>query len=459
VNRASLREPGAVLLVSCYELGHQPLGLAWPLAFLERAGFAPESLDLAAEQLDEPQVRRARVVAFSVPMHTALRLGARAARRVREINPDAFILFFGLYATLNRDFLLADSADAVVGGENEEALVQLALALDSGGPLPASAAAPRVAKLDFPVPSRGRLRPLSDYASLEIGGERRAAGYVEASRGCLHQCRHCPIPPVYSGRFLVVPREIVLEDIRSQVALGARHISFGDPDFLNGPRHSLRIVREMHREFPDLTFDFTAKVEHLLERRALLAELAELGCVFIITAVESLSDRVLAILDKGHTRADVEVALDAVRAAGITLRPTFVPFTPWATLDDYRELLDWVDERDLVLNVDPVQYCIRLLVPPGSLLQQSPELIPYLGELDEASFTYRWTHPDPRMDQLHGRVTELVAEATRVKEDPLFTFDRIRRLAGGAERRASGPYQRPLLAGARPPRLTEPWFC
>lgn len=495
MNRASLREPGAILLVSCYELGHQPLGLAWPLAFLERAGFAPGALDLAAEQLDESRVRGARLVAFSVPMHTALRLGARAARLVREINPDAFICFYGLYATLNREYLLSGLADEVVGGECEEDLVALARSLDSREPCHRGThsgrpetpsppdATPRLAKPHFPVPSRDRLRPLGDYAALEIDGERRAAGYVEASRGCLHQCRHCPIPPVYGGRFLVVPREVVLEDARRQVSLGARHISFGDPDFLNGPGHSLRIVRQLHRDFPDLTFDFTAKVEHLLERRALLPELAELGCVFIISAVESLSDRVLSILDKGHTRADVEVALGSARAAGITLRPTFVPFTPWATLDDYSELLEWVADCELATCVDPVQYTIRLLVPPGSLLLQSPEMIPHLAELDQASFTYRWTHPDPRMDELHREVTRLVAQATLVKEDPLLTFKRVRELAGlaardtrgqvwpdemarpgsgrrsGRPRFAGGPYNRPLLAGARPPRLTEPWFC
>src|SRR5206468_1333924 len=185
----------------------------------------------------------------------------------------------------------------------------------------------------------------------------------EASRGCLHLCTHCPIPPVYGGRFFVVPPDVVLEDVRRQVQAGATHITFGDPDFLNGPKHALKVVRALHAEFPALTFDFTAKVEHILEKRELFPEFGASGCVFMISAVESLSDTVLTILEKNHTRADVEVALKIVRDAGITYRPTWVAFTPWTTLDDYREVLDFVEENELIDHVDPVQYTIRLLVP------------------------------------------------------------------------------------------------
>jgi radical SAM superfamily enzyme YgiQ (UPF0313 family) len=312
-----LRAPGAVLLVSCYELGHQPAGLAFPLAFLERAGFAPEAVDLAVEPLPAAKVRRARLVAISAPMHTALRIAVGAARRVRALNPAAVICFYGLYAILNRESLLARVADAARGGESEEALVALATRLEGGEP--PSSPAPPLRRLDFPVPQRDALPALERYAAFESAGGRRLAGSVEASRGCLHRCRHCPIPPVYGGRFFVVPREIVLEDIRRQVARGAAHITFADPDFLNGPRHALEIARAMHAEFPALSFDCTAKVEHLLKHRALLPELAASGCAFVVTAVESLSDVVLHHLAKGHTREDVGRALAAVRSAGITL--------------------------------------------------------------------------------------------------------------------------------------------
>ncbi len=461
----ALRRPGAILLISCYELGHQPLGIASPLGFLERAGFRPEALDISVEPFDAQKVARARFVAISVPMHTALRLGIGCATEVRRLNPAAHICLYGLYASLNADYLLENVADSVIGGEFEAALVALVQDLEAGGAggvegvaRQGRRAAPVLRRLPFALPSRAGLAPLEKYARLERDDARELVGYVEASRGCLHMCLHCPIPPVYGGRFFVVPKEIVLEDIRRLVRSGATHITFGDPDFLNGPGHSLEIVRAVHREFPRLTFDFTAKVEHILERRAIFPELAALGCVFMVSAVESLSDTVLANLEKGHTRAGIFEALRIVRDAGIALRPTWVAFTPWTALEDYLDVIEFVQAEQLIDNVDPVQYTIRLLIPPGSALLDRPQIEPHLGPLDQALFMHRWTHPDPRMDDLQQAVSRAVERAAESGADPRATFETVRALAYAAAGREPPPAI-PFPEGSRAPRLTEPWFC
>jgi radical SAM superfamily enzyme YgiQ (UPF0313 family) len=471
----NLSEPGAVLLVSCYELGHQPLAAASPLGFLRRAGFAPDALDIAVDIFEPAKIERARFVAISVPMHTALRLGLRVAQRVREIQPDAIICFYGLYAALNADYLLEHGADYCIGGECETPLVALVELLhaqngkanNGNGKAPlvpiegvlqrGATAQPFLQRLSFALPMRDALPPLTKYAWLEHRGQRRTVGYVEASRGCLHLCTHCPIPPVYGGRFFVVPQDIVLEDVRQQVRAGAEHITFGDPDFLNGPGHALSVVRAMHAEFPDLTFDITTKVEHILKRGSILPELGRLGCLFAISAVESVSDTVLAILEKNHTCADMEEAIKVVRAAGIAPRPTWVAFTPWTTLGDYLDMLAFIEANGLIDNVDPVQYTIRLLVPPGSYLLNRPEMQAHLGRLDQASFSYLWTHPDPHMDRLQKKVSALVEKDVHAGEDPAKTFYRVWSLAAG--RNPLTPV--PVLAPDRDraPRLSEPWFC
>ena len=495
LEKASLRQPGAILLVSCYELGHQPIGIALPMGFLEQAGYAPASLDIAVEKVDLERIKQARFVGISVPMHTALRLGVRVAELVRETNPSCHICFYGLYASLNAEYLLElfsparprrddplqpgatgtptrpfPFADSVIGGEYEAPLVQVLEALERGDSLEhvegvshrGKIVGPHLKRLPFAVPSRNGLPPLERYAHLERDGAQHVVGYVEASRGCLHHCLHCPIVPVYEGRFFIVPAEVVLEDIRRQVRAGATHITFGDPDFLNGPGHSLSIVRAMRAEFPRVTFDFTAKVEHILKHRSIFSELGSLGCLFVISAVESFSDLVLTKLEKGHTRADVFAALEIVRQAGITLRASLVPFTPWATLDDYLELFDIVESHDLVEATDPVQYTIRLLVPPGSALLTRSDVRRFLGPLDQAGFQYQWTHPDPRMDKLHREVSAAVEAAASTSEDPAATFDRLRAIAYRfADRQPAAPTasRTPSRNRHRPPRLTEPWFC
>ena len=453
-----------IVLVSCYELGHQPLAVASPLAFLERAGFTADALDISVEQFDAGKAARAELVAISVPMHTALRLGVRVAEQIRQINPRSHICFYGLYASLNAEHLLEHCGDSVIGGEFESALVALVEALAAGRPgavegvhLRGHAAGPVLTRLDFALPSRGALPGLKKYAHLDRDGRKDLVGYVEASRGCLHLCLHCPIPPVYGGRFFVVPQEIVLADIRQLVGAGATHVTFGDPDFLNGPGHSLAVVRAMHAEFPSLTFDFTAKVEHVIEREELFPELRALGCAFMISAVESLSETVLANLEKGHTRAEVSRALKIVRNAGIAFRPTWVAFTPWTTLEDYLDMFEFVEGEGLIDHVDPVQFTLRLLVPPGSALLTREAITPYLGPLDQAGFIHRWTHPDPRMDLLQREASRLVEAA--VTEDAAATFYRLKALAYSTAGLPLEP--EPALAPdrRRPPRLTEAWFC
>ncbi len=315
-------------------------------------------------------------------------------------------------------------------------------------------------RLPFVTPRRDGLPALDRYARL-IGprpGEERVVGYLEASRGCLHRCLHCPITPVYEGRFFVIPREVVLADAEQQIAAGARHLTFGDPDFFNGVGHSLAIARAIHEAHPEVTFDVTTKVELILRHRERLAELARLGCIFVVSAVESLSDRVLEELDKGHTRADVFAALRLTREAGIPLRPSLVAFTPWTTLDDYVELCDFIVDEGLEASVDPIQLAIRLLLPPGSALLARDRPRPWLGALLPDELGYRWTHPDPVMDRLHEQVSLCVEAATRAGEDAADTFAAIRALA----HRAAGR-EPPRVARSAPrpfvPHLTEPWFC
>jgi radical SAM superfamily enzyme YgiQ (UPF0313 family) len=459
--------PTDILLISCYELGHQPLGLAWPLGALRAAGIEAAALDLAVEPLDEALVRSARLVAISVPMHTALRLGVQAAERVRALNPAAHVCFYGLYAWLNREYLLGGWAHSVIGGEAEAPLAALAEAVLAGKPpegvdgvtTAQVEGAPYVRPTSLPLPQRAGLPALAAYGRYQNGGPPQLAGYVEATRGCQHLCRHCPIVPIYHGRMVVAPLETVLADIAQQVAAGAAHIVFGDPDFLNGPAHALRVARAMHAEFPGLTFEFTAKIAHILQHRRLFAELAALGCTRVTTAVESLSRLVLERLDKGHTAADVDAALEILDGAGIAMQPTLVAFTPWTTRDDYLAVVDFIQARGLQENIAPVQLSIRLLVPPHSALLDAPDAAEWLGPLDAPNFTYRWRHPDPGMDALCVAVSNVVAEAEAIGEPAVVVHARIRALAYAAAGREL-PEPVPLVRQRRAvPALSEDWFC
>ncbi len=450
-----------VLLISTYELGRQPFGLASPAAWLRRAGFQVECADTTQHKLSESAVMCADVVGFYLPMHTATRISLPLISRVREIHPSARIAAYGLYAPLNETLLRSLGADFVVGGEFESALVDFVGSVSSSQP--AASAAVRLDKLEFLLPERTSLPPLRQYARLAMpDGHERTCGYTEASRGCKHLCRHCPIVPVYGGKFRVVQPEIVLADIRQQVAAGAEHITFGDPDFFNGPTHALAIVRALHQEFPHVSYDVTIKVEHLLKHADALPVLRDTGCAFVTSAVESVDDRVLTLLRKGHTRADFLCVVDTFRNVGLTLAPTFVAFMPQTTLDGYLDLLDTIDRLGLVENVAPVQWSLRLLITSGSPLAELPEFREHIRGFDEAALCYRWAHPDPRVDRLQQAIDKRVQYMMKEQFSRRQIFENVRALASNA---ASDNLDLPLpdapaiAARATIPYLTEPWYC
>ena len=454
-----------VLLVSTYELGHQPLHVASPAARLRCDGHAVRCLDLSLEPWDPEAVRWAEAVGFSVPMHTAMRLAIRAAAEVRRARPALPICLYGLYAPVSRDLTVGRLADRVIAGEYEPALAAWVAALAGGAP-PDAGADRAVIELDrgaFDLPARELLPPLERYAHLAIDGEERPVGYVEATHGCRHRCRHCPLPVVYDGLIRAVGRDVVLADIERLVAMGARHITFGDPDFLNAPTHSLRTVRAMHERFPELTFDCTTKVEHVLRHADLWPELAACCCLFVVSALETVSDAILERLDKGHTTAEAAQAIMLLRAHGIEPRPSFLPFTPWTTLEDVIELLDFVADHDLVGNVDPVQYSIRLLLPEGSLLLDRPDLGRQLGAYDPEGLTYTWAAGDPMVDLLQARLAALVEERAGAGEPIEETYAAVRaatfEVAGRDDPRQGEPGLIPAGSTEGRPRLTEPWFC
>jgi len=172
------------------------------------------------------------VVAIYVAMHTATRIAVAAIPRVRAIAPQAHLCVYGLYAPMNEKLLRGLGVQTVLGGEVEPALVSLVERLRAGDGRVQTEPVVNLSRIEFMTPDRRALPPLARYAHLQLpDGGRKTVGFTEGSRGCKHRCRHCPVVPVYQGKFRVIPVDVVMADVRQQVAAGAQHISFGDPDF------------------------------------------------------------------------------------------------------------------------------------------------------------------------------------------------------------------------------------
>ena len=448
-----------ISLISPYELGRQPFGLAEPAAFLQAAGHAVRCCDLSIQKLDSCLDESTGIVAIYIAMHTATRIAVEALPKIRQLAPRASLCVYGLYAPMNADLFRSLGVNTVLGGEFETGLVSMARRIEAGAGDTQTEAVTALEKIPFMAPDRSTLPPLSQYARLiNADGSEKTVGFAETTRGCKYLCRHCPVVPVYQGKFFAIPADIVLDDIRAQVQAGAQHISFGDPDFFNGPGHALRIVRTLHREFPDLSYDATIKIEHIVRYPDEMKLLKETGCLFILSAVEAVDDTILELLDKGHSREDFIKALALLREIDVSLAPTFVAFTPWTTLDIYLQLLADIVDLQLIESVAPVQLSIRLLIPAGSYILKLDKLEDIVGDFDAAILGHPWSNPDPRVDVLQQQVQSWVTKAESNELTRPDIFLEIWRLA---HQQAGRPVPELNLeeAGKPVPRLSENWYC
>ena len=205
------------------------------------------------------------------------------------------------------------------------------------------------------------------------------------------------------------------------------------------------------RSFRASRYDVTIKIEHILRHVDMLGLLRDTGCLMITSAVESIDDEVLVKLRKGHTRADFIDAVGLCKQAGVTLAPTFVPFTPWTTIGGYVDLLEQLDALGLAEGVAPIQLAIRLLVTAESKLLELPDIRDLLDPFDAAVADV----PVASSRSARGR-SAARRHADRWRSSQASrgdTFDRILTLATGTE-------DRPARAkGAMPPYMTEGWYC
>ncbi|MFW2440225.1 MAG: CUAEP/CCAEP-tail radical SAM (seleno)protein [Arenicellales bacterium] len=449
-----------VVLISPYDLGRQPFALAEPAALFRQAGCEVKCLDLSQQKLTSEVLAPATTVFLYLSMLTATRIAIEAMPRIKKLAPLAKIAVFGWYAPVNEKHLRELGVDAVFGGESEADMLAYADSISAEENHPAqSETVINLNRIKFLVPDRQSLPALDKYAHLVLpDGTKRVMGFTETTRGCKHLCRHCPVVPVYKGRFFAVPADIVLEDIRQQVAKGAQHISFGDPDFLNGPRHARRIIEAMHEEFPSLTYDAVIKIEHIIKYPEFLPFLRDSGGILVTTAAESVDDKILEFLDKGHTAEEFEKVVTMMAEHDIALAPTFIPFTPWTTIENYLNLLNKIAELKLIMCVNPVQLSLRLLIPSDSRLLELPKEETCITDFNPASLGYTWVHKDPQLDLLQENIRHWTEKAENDGLSRLQVFNGIRRIALKAAGRSAEDVTE-SYSGNSVPTHSESWYC
>jgi radical SAM superfamily enzyme YgiQ (UPF0313 family) len=392
-----------ILVVSSFEAELQPLAAACAAASMAEHGAQVRGWDahLRPDQLPDQDCD---LVMLSVQQYEGLERGLSLASRLRAAHPAASVVAFGQYAQMNCGAFL-DMVDAVTMDEPERIAAELCQF--AGGTLPlAEVPALYTAAGLRPRPPRRRIsliRPARElFPSLVHYPAHHTAlglmGNIEVSRGCHHKCTYCSVYGAYDGGVAAYELDAVLSDVRQLADEGVRHFCFIDAEFFNSRTIGVAAIRRIAAEVPGATFEFTTRVDHILDYTELLEELVGLGLRRVTSALEFPSDRILRIFDKGIDVARMREAIATAQRLGFVLNPTFIPFTPWVRYEELLTFEDFLIETSLASVVHPTALQTRLLLFKGSPLLSSP----WLEDIDtrDRGFYVEWTHPDRRVEDL-----------------------------------------------------------
>ncbi|GKW07622.1 arsinothricin biosynthesis radical SAM protein ArsL [Pectobacterium carotovorum] len=403
-----------VLLVSIFEGGYQPITISTAYQALvgEVAVTDIEVLDIYVHGPDESKIRDRDLIFISLPLFDAVMPGVELLATIRRLNPDVKVCFYGQHATIHAARLTETGADFCILGDWELPMQSLVNAISAGGRGPLQGVmnrgdltepAPFFSKKGFSVPERHVLPPLEKYPNKQLNkllGKDVIVGSTELARGCKHKCLYCSVYAAYDGRVIKIPVDIITEDVKNMVYGGMTHLTFIDADWFSSRHYGIEILTELHKTHPELTFDITTRVDHIIENESRMELLRDLNVRIITSALEFPSENVLKIFNKQVTVSDTEKAIRIMKSSGIMLNPTFIMYNPWAGIRDMEHFHEWIDGVNLRDDIDPIQFETRLSLYKGSPLLLSDDIKNV--SLIEHDFHYDWAHSDPWVDELYA---------------------------------------------------------
>ena len=426
-----------ILLLSFYDLGKQPKIISELYKKLDNGSNQIDVVDYSIEEKNLT-LDNYDVLGIYASMHTASVL-AEQYLRDRKLPNKLFV--FGLYANVFSEMFSDFQSIHSFDSDELESLLEVQLNPNYS--------------FKHSVPDRTILPSITDYSHIVDGSNNLIAGSVETTYGCKHECTHCPVPIEFKGMFKTFGTEKIITDVTNQVEEGAKHISFNDPDFFNGPKHALKILQLLNEKHPSITYDSTIKVEHILKYPDYFQELKNLNMLFVISAFETTNDHVLNILQKNHSFNDLNKAVELSLENNIDIRPTWMPFSPWTEQNDLISIIKLIENYKLRETVDPIQLTIKLLVPKNSLILKRPEMKEYLLDYDPASFSYAWKYQFPNIDNIQNELFTYVLQHESENE-----YTQYLGLVDILESHTnetllnSEKYSQRIV-----PKLSETWFC
>ena len=345
-----------------------------------------KNIEIAAQDPTQPVWEEAeRVLREQAPQVVGisakvldLRLGLFVARLAKRVVPECKVVVGGPAATTCSEMVLAEEAvDFVVRGEGELTFAELlkALAADDGrdfqyiqglsfrnrSDIVHTPQRALIEDLDhLPLPARDLLL----YADRQPLKHRRALmGDMVTSRGCPFGCTFCANRAVWGTRRVRErsPAGIVDEMLVLKNTYGAQRLILWDDQLPMNRRRAVELCELLISRGSPVKFITYAHANTLTLELVLLLKAA--GCCELQLGVESGSDRVLKLINKGTNVAKVKEAARVLRQGGMRWHAFFMIGFPSETEAEMRETLR------ILYELDPDSALLSIVTPyPGTEL-------------------------------------------------------------------------------------------
>ncbi len=317
-------------------------------------------------------------------------------------------------------------------GEGERPLLELCRRLEKKKP-PNDVAGlfyhdgPRVRLNEPGPPLHPDELPLIDLARLRMGkylSPIRIAPLM-TSRGCYwRRCAFCEHAEVIQSAWRESDPEVVCENIeRYRNGHGVEFVMFCDES--TSPKMLQSLIRLLPARRLGIEFATMARFEKAIA--PMIGALSRAGCRFLSLGLESASQRVLNLMDKGITVDDAEAILTGCKQHGV-MTEVFVMFGfPGETISEAAETLQFLEKHaDSIYVLRATSCVIRPNSPMGRDLRRCPSAN---GRPMSASFARALALELSRNPALAGKVINGWGDDLRHEE-----FHIIRHLQGRARR-------------------------
>lgn len=366
-----------------------PLGLLYLATWInERTRHQAEVLDAHVRGMTfadlEACIRRTRPDAVGITAMTYTLIDAvDAARAVKRVDPSIPVILGGPHTALfPREAVDLPCIDYVVMGEGEVPLGRLLDRLEASGRLPGTPwrdadGLPREGSVvedlpavmdkcttghkhryffqdldDLPIPKRD-LTPYKLYST--VVSKRPPTTIMVSSRGCPYACSFCYTAggKKYRERS---PQDVVRE-MRACIALGIHEFLFFDETFTIDKARIYAICDAILAAGIDVSWDVRARVDCV--DYPLLQRMRQAGCGRVQYGIESGTQRVMDILNKGTTLEQAREAIRVTQRAGLATYADFMIGAPGETRDEIMETLRFAQK----LNLDYVHFSVTMPLP------------------------------------------------------------------------------------------------